>query len=531
MDATADTPRPAEFDVAVIGGALSGASTALLLKRADPSLRVLIIERDTAFKRRVGEATVEVSGFFLTRILGLTRFLTETQLCKNGLRFWFANADATDLSRCSEIGGRHLSMIPSFLVDRAVMDEEVLRRAVEAGVELWRPATVKSIGLESGGMQSLAVQSGGRTRGVRARWVVDASGVACLLARANGWWRPNEAHPTLSVWSRWRGAGDWDSLELAEKYPGWSKAYYGIRGTATNHYMGDGWWAWSIALKGGDTSIGFVLDQRLRSLPAAGGKMGDRLRAFLSEHPAAREMMRDAEFIEGDVHFRRNLPYFSTTFAGDGFCLVGDAAGFIDPFYSPGMDWISYTVTAAKRNILAWRKNEDLPDAIAATNRDFSLSYKRWFESLYRDKYDYLGDFEIMRLAFRLDIATYYLFVARWAYKLGPGEALLEPTFSGPEAAPFAWMIGFYNRRFSAMARKRRELGTFGRMNAGERDLVPGFNFRIGVLLKIIIRALMGWLWLELSEGWRSWGSLRPTDHPKREATSAGDHPTTSQAA
>ena len=55
------------------------------------------------------------------------------------------------------------------------------------------------------------------------------------------------------------------------------------------------------------------------------------------------------EFDEEDVHWRKNLAYYSTTFAGDGFVLVGDAAAFMDPFYSPGMDWISFTTHAQPR--------------------------------------------------------------------------------------------------------------------------------------------------------------------------------------
>ena len=47
-----------ECDVAVIGGALSGAAAALLLRREDPALRIVVIEKNEAFKRRVGEATV-----------------------------------------------------------------------------------------------------------------------------------------------------------------------------------------------------------------------------------------------------------------------------------------------------------------------------------------------------------------------------------------------------------------------------------------------------------------------------------------
>ena len=60
-------------DVAIIGGALAGAAAAILLLRAQPKLRVLIVEKSAAFGRRVGEATVEVSAYFLGRILGLTQ--------------------------------------------------------------------------------------------------------------------------------------------------------------------------------------------------------------------------------------------------------------------------------------------------------------------------------------------------------------------------------------------------------------------------------------------------------------------------
>ncbi|MGZ4964151.1 MAG: tryptophan 7-halogenase, partial [Limisphaerales bacterium] len=59
--------------MAVIGGALAGASAALLLLREKPNLRILVMEKSEAFGRRVGEATVEVSGYFLTKVLGLTQ--------------------------------------------------------------------------------------------------------------------------------------------------------------------------------------------------------------------------------------------------------------------------------------------------------------------------------------------------------------------------------------------------------------------------------------------------------------------------
>ena len=59
-----------DYDVAIVGGALAGAASSMLLLREQPGLRVLIIEKSPAFTRRVGEATVEISAFFLGRVLG-----------------------------------------------------------------------------------------------------------------------------------------------------------------------------------------------------------------------------------------------------------------------------------------------------------------------------------------------------------------------------------------------------------------------------------------------------------------------------
>lgn len=115
---------------------------------------------------------------------------------------------------------------------------------------------------------------------------------------------------------------------------------------------------------GGDVSIGVVFDQRRDEWPEA-GTMGGRLKDFLCRHPVARELLADAQWQEGDVHWRKNPPYSSSTYAGDGFVLVGDAAAFIDPFYSPGMDWIAYSATGAAELILAQQRGAFMAPLVA----------------------------------------------------------------------------------------------------------------------------------------------------------------------
>ena len=150
----------ANYDVIVIGGALSGAATATLLLRKNPGIRILIIEKSATLSRRVGEATVEVSAYFLGRVLGMTQYLNDSHISKQGLRFWFANDKVTALDQASEVGPRYLARLPSYQLDRASFDEEVLRRAEAAGATVLRPAIVSNVQLVPGGRQTMEVKHG-----------------------------------------------------------------------------------------------------------------------------------------------------------------------------------------------------------------------------------------------------------------------------------------------------------------------------------------------------------------------------------
>src|SRR5688500_2136896 len=139
---------PNRYDVVILGGAFSGASAAILLRREAPALRVLIVEKAEAFDAKVGEATTEMSAMFLTRRLRMWHHLEAEQLPKEGLRYWFSNDKVTGHANASEAGGFIRSAVPSFQLRRDALDEYILASAVREGAELIRPARVRDVELK-----------------------------------------------------------------------------------------------------------------------------------------------------------------------------------------------------------------------------------------------------------------------------------------------------------------------------------------------------------------------------------------------
>lgn len=480
------------YDVVVVGGAFSGASTALLLRRERPQLRILIVERSEHFDRKVGEATTEISGCFLTKRLAMNHHLNHHHVPKHGLRFWFSQSADDSFGDCGELGGFYQTRLPTFQVDREVLDEYLLAEAVAAGAELLRPARVKDIELGEK-HQTLHLETVTGEHVVSAKFLVDASGRAGVLSRKLDLRRSLPAHPTRSIWARFRGVKDWDGYELKSRFPGYANSCQVSRATATNHLTGYGWWCWIIPLKGGDYSAGIVFDERLYT-PPAGATPGDRLKAHLLSDPVGREIFGQAEIVEGDVKSYAPLPYYVDQVAGRGWQIVGDAAGFLDPLYSAGLDYCSWTVTSAVNRIEA--EMDGSPVDVPMINKHWLMSYHGWFNALYRDKYYYLGDKELMTAAMFMDLGLFFFGPVRsvvYCLKYGFGHL----PFTGPMDSFVCKLMAFYNRRLAHIARKRHAAGVYGSENLRSRTLIAGFAPTPEVL-KIVWRGVKVWLRAEL---------------------------------
>ncbi len=500
MSTDLDQPSDAApYDAIVIGGAFSGAAAALLLRRARPEARILIVERRPQFDRKVGEATVEISAYFLHQVLGLYDHLSREHLPKHGLRYWFTDRPDRRLDEMTEVGGAELPLLASFQLDRARLDEHLLACAAAEGCELLRPARIDEVTLGWPESQ-VTITIGSEQRTVRARWLVDGSGREGFLATKTRQRRFVDALPTAALWARWRKVADLDAIGsggVADGLPQVAPA----RRLATNHFCGYGWWCWVIPLRGGETSVGLVYDKRL--VDPGLGRDGPRAayQRFLMAQPGLRDLLASAEMDAKDFSLRRQLAYTVDRYMAKGWALVGDAASFIDPFYSPGLDHASISIYATTRLILADLRGElsedQLAEAIETHNTEFATSIGRWIAGLYVDKYEIMGDAELMRCSFLVDTALYYLGVVGPIY--ADRASLGHPIFGQalPQAAAAAAFMRFFRGRLVKQARFRLQTGMYGRRNVGWRPL--GKAYGLGARsLGLLLKGLGIWVALEL---------------------------------
>jgi hypothetical protein len=109
-----------------------------------------------------------------------------------------------------------------------------------------------------------------------------------------------------------------------------------------------------------------------------------------------------------------------------------------------------------------------------------------------------MGEYDLMRLAFLLDLGLYYLGIVSQPFKMGI-KGLQAPPFSESLSHPVFFLMRTYNRRFAQIARRRRRLNLLGKTNRAHRCLANGFTLSRSDI-RLIFKTILRWGWLELKE-------------------------------
>jgi 2-polyprenyl-6-methoxyphenol hydroxylase-like FAD-dependent oxidoreductase len=230
--------------IAVLGRSIGGQLAACYLKKKLPHLRVVLVGPESNTLPVVGESTIEATTFFLQE-LGLLGYLSEQQLHKTGLTFYFKKHLDDPRDRCYAVHEQPATPpLPSFQLNRfsfAVALEELCARL---GVER-RDGRARSITQHGRARFRIAITGAG-DESLAAHWVLDCTGRARFLARRYGLQRRAPVQ-RCSFWLRLSGFDrDFLSRISAEKPRQCSYDSY----FATHHFFGKGNWIWVIPLKG-----------------------------------------------------------------------------------------------------------------------------------------------------------------------------------------------------------------------------------------------------------------------------------------
>ncbi|MDH5833242.1 NAD(P)/FAD-dependent oxidoreductase [Luteimonas kalidii] len=406
-------PQPTDrADVAILGGGLAGLTLALQLRQQQPGLSVAVIERRAHPVReaahKVGESTVEIGARYFADVLGLRDHLETEQIRKFGFRFFFSEGSHA-IGDCTELGVSQLLPTPSWQIDRGRFENHLGTLAREHGVRFEDGAVVRGIELADDDTDHVVRYAAGEDeRTLACRWVVDASGRAGLLKRKLGLAQGND-HVANAVWWRvdgivdpngWSGDAQW--LQRCDPPDRWR---------STNHMCGPGYWFWLIPLASGAHSLGIVCDAAMHPLET----MNTHARAmdWLRIHqPQVAASLDRAEHTLQDFMFLRDFSYgASQVFSRNRWATTGEAGVFLDPFYSPGSDFIAIANTYICDLIGRDAAGTGFEPYVALYEQLYFSFYENTL-TLYQDQYPLFGDERVMPLKVIWDYTYYWALLA-----------------------------------------------------------------------------------------------------------------------
>ena len=375
-----------EYNVVICGGGLAGLTLALQLRQNHPEIGITVIEKTVGplpeAAHKVGESTVEIGAHYLSSVLGLKKYLEEKHLPKLGLRYFYGDSSKPFETR-PELGPSMFSPVPTYQLDRGILEDDLREMVINAGVELHEGASLKEISVADGtAMNTVRIVQNEEEKSIQANWVVDAMGRRRYLQAKLGL-KKESPHSASSVWFRMKGKVTVDDLVLKSNTE-WHDRNIEDRFYSTNHLMGLGYWVWLIPLSSGNTSVGIVTQNDLHDFVAYSRSYQTSFRWLENHEPHLAKLLQGREPI--DFRKIKNYSYGSEQlFSENGWSCVGEAGIFSDPFYSPGSDIIAISNTFTcnlirediKQDLTAEKVNQ-LNDFILKRMFPDQLSYYTW---------------------------------------------------------------------------------------------------------------------------------------------------------
>jgi len=309
------------YDCIVIGGGPAGSTAAALIAEAGHS--TLLIERATMPRYHIGESLMPETYWIFERLGVLDRMKKSGYPKKVGVQF--VNNTGKESSPFFFRSHDDRESSETWHVDRAEFDKMLFDNAAAKGATCCDNTRVLNV-LTTGETANeratgvLLQQAANEPVEVTSKVVVDATGQQTLLANRFGLRRENPDLRKVSFWQYYRGAQR-------------DTAGGGVK-TIIMHTTDKRSWFWFIPMSGDLVSVGVVGDRDYML-----NNRGTPAEVFAAERkkcPTLEGWLENAQ-PEGELQIAREFSYTTTRAAGDGWVLVGDAWGFIDPVYSSGV--------------------------------------------------------------------------------------------------------------------------------------------------------------------------------------------------
>lgn len=318
------TPQPTlneAYDVVVIGAGPAGCAVGALV--AEAGHKVAILERAEVPRFHVGESLIPETYWSLER-LGLVEKLKETAFPKK-FSVQFVTETGKETAPFYFDEHKDCESSQTWQVVRGDFDRMLLDRAIELGAVARTDAQVldvlfvgdRAVGVRLKYATELRENA---IRMIRSKVVVDATGQSAFLATRLGLKTPDARLKKGTVWTYYKGA---------LRDPGRDEG-----ATIILQTEGKKSWFWYIPLPNDIVSIGVT--GSMNYMFSNGASPEEIFERELARCPAMQRRLDPGERCT-DHFTTKDFSYKSKQTAGDGWVLVGDANGFIDPVYSSGV--------------------------------------------------------------------------------------------------------------------------------------------------------------------------------------------------